>query len=38
MYKTYSRLVHKQKELQPVIQRIIILQKIQAVITKLAKK
>lgn len=38
LYKPYSRLVHKQKELQPVIQRIVILQKIQSIITKMAKK
>lgn len=38
LFKTYSRLLHKQKELQPVIQRIVILQRIQSIITKLAKK
>lgn len=38
LYKSYARLLHKQKELAPVMQRIVILQKVQSILNKLAKK
>lgn len=38
LYKSYKRLLKKQRELIPVIQRIKILQKIQVMLNKLAKK
>jgi len=38
LYKSYKKLLQKQNELIPVIQRITILQKIQAVLHKLAKR
>jgi nitric oxide reductase subunit B len=38
LYKSYKRLLKKQSELIPVIQRITILQKIQVMLNKLAKK
>lgn len=38
LYKSYARLLHKQTELQPVIQRIVLLQKVQSIFNKLTKK
>lgn len=38
LYKSYTRLQQKQNELLPIIQRLTILQKIQVMLNKLAKK